>query len=175
MWWSTPKPKRDPLPVYSSYTGAGCLFTDGIRVLAGFQPTKKHKGITGLGGWSNENEHWLQTAHREVIEELFSTAVVPQKLLDAMAELVPAQTFCESDYVTVVYTFKDLERILALAKWHGVGTYIYPSFPKTIGALLLQRQTSKVAEVQTLCLLPLAECSLAPEFMADIKTVSLNM
>lgn len=163
--------------MYISYMGAGCLFTDGTRVLAGYQPSKPHKGISGLGGRSLENEHWLRTAHRETIEELFATAVVPETLLNAMEDLEPVRTFCAHDYVNVVYTFKQLERILFLAWWYGVSTYIYPSFPKTIATLLLERHLSKVAEVQTLCLLPLTEFGetvVAFEFVQDMHEVCLN-
>jgi 8-oxo-dGTP pyrophosphatase MutT (NUDIX family) len=51
-----------------SRPGAGCIFTDGNLILAGYQP--KGPYISGIGGSSFDGEEPIVTAMREVMEEL---------------------------------------------------------------------------------------------------------
>jgi len=170
--------KRAPpitLPEFSAYKGAGCLFTDGKSVIAGYQPNKICKGITGFGGSSHESEHWLHTAHRETIEELFETKIVPEKLLKELAKIKSLHIECSTGYVVISYTFKDLKRFLYLARWYGVTTFLYDRFPRTLADLLLTRKVSIVAEVQQLCLLPFVEeITVLREFQHDVQDLIMT-
>ena len=52
----------------SNFMGAGCIFTNGTHVLAGFQPNKKSPAISGFGGKRHGTETFTQTALRETLE-----------------------------------------------------------------------------------------------------------
>lgn len=145
---------------------AGCMFTDGIHVLGGWQ-----NQISGLGGKPIRSDiTTLDTAWRETLEELFE---LQGHLIDfhkptIMACTRPKITVYDNDYVCYVYSFADLEKIMTMLGKHHTLSPLYKKFPRTIAELVLTRRISAV-EVKQLCLLPFVKnMSLAPKYVTDV-------
>ena len=80
--------------------GAGILFFDKslATILAGYQP--KHGKWSGFGGRSLEGESSLQTAFREVCEELFG--ISPRtEVIEEMIECINPEFLSESENYTL--------------------------------------------------------------------------
>jgi hypothetical protein len=167
-----------------SFRGAGCLFTNGLTILSGYQKKKGKNIISGLGGSREENESYMDTAFRETIEELFHVNEVPSKLLDTLKRVLKPKSVIGKDvegwgiYVTVIFTFEDLETLLKYAERVSLKTPIYDTFPNTLSDLLLERnprQGSHVPEIEYLTIIPLdikyADALVQPELIEDMKAI----
>ncbi len=167
------------LPSFPKYMGAGCVFTDGTHILAGYQPHKAKPGINGLGGHKESGETYLQTAFRETVEELFhvETSAIPSKLLPTLIQtLVPTRVKLKNDYVLVHFTLDQLLVFLRLVKASGLTSPLFPTLPLTLLDLLQKRRHDPKAEVAVLCLLPVIKHPLSkkgkefvtPYFVKDL-------
>ena len=174
-----PEPIKPELPNISEFKSAGVVFTDGNSILAGYQPNKKIPGITGIGGKREAEETYIQTALRECCEELFGCTYVPPSLInELMTTTEPSNTLYDGYYVNLIYTFKDLLKILDIAKKINLWSPLYTKIPTTLDDLILQRKYSEISEIQGLCILPLAYYSdkhpiIHNEFRRDIKELVL--
>lgn len=145
------------LPSYPTHMGAGCVFTDGKHVLAGYQPHKKKPGLTGIGGHREGEETYLQTAYRETIEELFhvSSVTIPVGLVDTLSRtLRPKKIKNKKGYVLITLDFQDLEQFLTICKKAGLRSSLYTRFPRTLLEVLQMRGYHVNAEIASLALLP---------------------
>jgi hypothetical protein len=154
------------------YTSAGCIFTNGTHILAGYQPNKPNPCISGLGGKKEEGETMLQTAVRETIEELFGFYDFPE-IVSKVCLLEPMQVFHNGKYGMVVYSFCDLEKILCLVKESGKPSPLYANMPVTLSDLVFLRLAGK-AEISHLCVLPLVKhdkklAFIEPYFLKDLQ------
>jgi 8-oxo-dGTP pyrophosphatase MutT (NUDIX family) len=133
------------------------MFTDGIRVLAGYQ-TKTQK-LGGFGGKSLPGESRLETALRETVEELFGVIHVPSEL---MSKLPASQNFIEyPEYTCFVYNFDDLQTFIRRAGRYINSSPLYAVFPLTVWDLLQNRIFPESAEVGELYLIPTdCECKI---------------
>jgi hypothetical protein len=160
------------------YEAAGCAFTDGKLILAGYQPNKPQPFISGLGGAKAEGETPFDTALRETLEELFEVQDPPQALLSELeATLTPSSVLQNGTYIMFVFSFADLEAILRLAKLHIAHTKMYSTFPETLVELVFGRQSQPEAEISHLVLLPLvrhdsANPFVSADFLQDITALS---
>jgi hypothetical protein len=140
---------------YPDFDAAGVLFTDECHVLAGYQPNKLNPKITGIGGKRIDNETFMETALRECIEELFDVENVPLELIERIqAHIPPLDYFMNKNYVSVVYTFNDLETILSLAKKYKIKSPLYLTHPSTLFDLIFHREHKFTSEIGTFSLLP---------------------
>lgn len=153
--------KKPPAYVWEGhpqYFAAGCAFTNGFHVLAGYQPLKKRPGITGIGGHRESTEFYHTTAFRETIEELFgvSESRIPPSLIPTLRKKLPPRRILNKEgYITLVYNFKDLEVFLKVCKSKGLRSSLFPDgIPQTLNGLIFDRIYDTEAEVRTLCLLP---------------------
>jgi hypothetical protein len=145
-------------PEYANYKGAGCMFTDGKYILAGYQKKGRSSYISGIGGKIEDNESYIKTAIREMIEELFEVKNVPQKLIQKIEDTIkPYHIFRNRYYVNVVYSFENLLTILKIIRKGGIETSIYKYFPTTINELIFNRMDSTDAELTHICVLPLVK------------------
>ena len=173
-------PTYIPPPPFPDYTGAGILFVEGPVVLAGIQ--KYHrvaKGgnavLSGLGGGKEAADaDWLDTAWREVVEELFAVEIVPTALLQALRSHIPLpippRMTCTSGYVLLHLGFPHLTQALALCAAHGIQSPLYKKMPLSIVDLMLLRCASAQAEIGPLALLPVAHrVVIASEFAGDLS------
>lgn len=145
-------------PEHPKFMGAGCVFTDGKHILAGYQPHKAKPGINGIGGHKEENETYQQTAYRETIEELFHVEKVPESLLIMLEKtMVPKKIKVKNDYIMLHFDFQDLELLLRICRKVKLQTPLYTSFPKSLFALIHEREYNIKAEVAALCLLPVVK------------------
>ena len=145
--------------------GAGCVFTDGNHVLAGYQPHKKNPCITGIGGHREGEETYLETAYRETIEELFhvTLAEIPKGLIDVLIHtLKPRKITMKKGYVLVTFPFEDLPVFLKICKNKGLRSPLYRTMPKTLLQLIQTRGFDPKAEISSLALLPVVKTH--PEF-----------
>ena len=147
---------------------AGCMFTDGHIVLAGFQP--KISKMSGFGGKSLENETPFETAIRETLEELLGVRNVPYELI---AKMPPCERhIAYPAYTCFVYNFDDLETILRRARRYYITSDYYSKFPTEVGELILQRQSVEGMEVEELFLIPAStRIAVSRSFQKDISAV----
>lgn len=162
------------------FKAAGVAFTNGVHVLAGYQPHKKHPSISGIGGSRERGENYMQTALRECVEELFEPSSIPKSLLTKLARIAPQKVIQTGSYINAIYTFDDLQTMLTLMKRLGLRSPLYEIFPKTLMDLIMKRTPSptptptKTAEISHLALLPVvaqtAETFMDPHFVADMSS-----
>ncbi len=168
----------------AEFRGAGCMFTNGNVVLAGYQTKKGDITISGLGGNREEGESYIETALRETVEELFDIKEVPSKLLEDLKGALKPLSIKGKEvdgwgiYVTVVYTFEHLLTLLKYAKKARIKSSVYETFPTTVSDLLLQRRTSKGSsppEIEYLTIIPIesdyAGAPIKPEFLEDMEAL----
>jgi len=146
------------LPNYTSFMGAGCVFTDGKHVLGGYQPHKSKPGITGIGGHREGEETYLQTAYRETIEEVFHVKHIPVGLIKKLeTHLKPRKIAKTKGYVLLTFTFDDLCQFLKLCKKSGLRSPLYDVFPTTLITMIQSRGYDLEAEISSLALLPVVK------------------
>jgi hypothetical protein len=158
------------IPLNTNYTGAGCIFTDNILILAGYQPYKKTPYISGIGGKKQENETYSITAIRELIEELFDIKDLSPNILNELSYKFPKPTHVQytSSYINCIFTFNQLNQILDIVSSLHINSKLYFVFPKNITELLFCR-TIKEGEISHLCLLPvIPNLKIDEEFNNDI-------
>lgn len=158
------------------FTGAGCLFFNDQFLLAGYQPRKQRPVLSGLGGKKEEGEEIWTTALRETIEELFELSTVPAVWIEQIQCSVPHKGFLKNgEYVSVLYSFEDLQTILEILKMMGCKSEFYDEFPTNLLALLFHRkQLETLPEVSHLTFLPLVLHALdtpfvSPQFLKDMR------
>ena len=152
------------------YTGAGCLFTNGVHTLAGYQPRKYQPTISGFGGKKEPEEtDPFQTALRETLEELFG---LDKDVIKAIQlPIKPKRIIQNGSYHVYVFSFADLEQILYTLQDLGVSSPYYLYLPNTIPDLIFHRRVDSDAEIGSLCLLPAEIASISKEFLEDMKRV----
>lgn len=175
---STPIPPIH-IPIYPVFMGAGCEFTDGKHILAGYQPHKEKPCISGIGGHTEQGEHYLQTAYRETIEEIFHVSKIPVGLIDNLIRTMTPQSIrMKKGYVILRFTFQDLEKMLKACKQANLQSPLYKKLPRTLFETIQQRLYHKNAELSTLCLLPVVNHNtqkgqfVHPAFVHDISEIS---
>ncbi len=172
-WIFGKRTPRAPLPTFEDYAAAGVLFTDDRFVLAAWQPHKTIPKLSGIGGLREGAESYSITALREMVEELYGCAEVPVTLLQKLLiKFHPRTVFKNHEYVNLVYTFKDLEKMLQIINKSGIKSYYYKTLPKTVLELVFNRQKSVTAEVEAFALLPVGmfrNGCIDPNFESDVK------
>jgi hypothetical protein len=150
----------------TTFKAAGVLFTDGVHVLAGFQPNKA--SISGFGGSRERGETIRQTAFREVLEELLEPEAIPATLLQSLVTRYKKYPVTrKGTYRFLTLSFADLLHILQESK--DLKSTLYKSIPTTIAALLKKRIPTAASEVTTLMLLSVKEkVGLDPHFAEDL-------
>jgi len=153
-----------------SYAGAGCLFTNGVHTLAGYQLRKSEPTISGFGGKREPEEtDPFQTAVREMLEELFG---LHKKVICAInLPVKPKRIIKNGSYHVYVFSFADLELILYRLQEAGVTSPYYLYLPNTVADLIFHRRVDSDAEIGTLCLLPADSTNISNEFLEDMKRV----
>jgi hypothetical protein len=151
---------------------AGCLFTNGIHVLAGYQPNKPFPSINGIGGKPEEGES-VVTALREFLEEVFGIYDCVKGIVELRA-LMPRRVLEQKRYVTYIYDFNDLVKMLEIVSGLGVSSPLYVEIPRSLIELLFTRLPVK-SEISHLCLLPLVQHGthpfVEPYFLRDLSKV----
>ena len=158
------------------------MFTNDRVVLGAYQSKRGAISISGLGGNRNGDETFMETALRETIEELLDVNDVPKRLLKALEKSLKPKSIRGKDvegwglYVLVIYTFEDLEMILKCVA--PLGSPLYAKFPRTISALLLDRNPARSphTEITYLTLLPFGDqyttTPIHPDLVEDMAHTS---
>jgi len=143
------------------YKAAGCVFTDGKIILAGYQPRKKVPTISGIGGKKEAGETYMDTAIRETVEELFEVEVSAD-LIKELKAIPPEKIVQNGSYIIAVYTFINLEEMLKHMKRKGITSKLYDTMPLTLMELIFNRKLVENPEISHLALLPLVKHGDAP-------------
>jgi len=157
----------------SIFKAAGILFTDGVHVLAGFQPGKN--AISGIGGSREGSETIRHTALREALEELLEPVVTPLHLIQSLVDRYKCHPVIrKGTYRFLTLDFEDLLHILQEAKAVDLKSQIYKTVPTKMAALLNKRKPTPSSEVTTLMLLPVKATDLSgidPHFAEDLLSI----
>jgi hypothetical protein len=147
------------------YSSAGCIFTNGRHVLGGYQPSKATPCISGIGGKKEGDEEFIETAMREMLEELFG--IYNRKDLTKSLMAIPYERLLISgDYLNVVYNFDGLVKILEeLRNLYAVSS-LYMELPLTLTELILNRLPVD-SEISHLCLLPVVKHTRGTPFVEN--------
>ena len=140
-----------------SYKAAGCVFKSAHHILAGYQPKKKTPYISGIGGKKEAHESFMDTALREMIEELLETTPTPALIQEIKVSIAPTKVVQNGSYILVLYTFESLSSILKLVKKHALHSPLYDTVPETLIELIFKRKVSSKSELSHLSILPLVE------------------
>jgi hypothetical protein len=163
------------------WTAAGVLITNGTYVLGGVQQCDKGLGISGIGGSRMDEESYMQTALREMLEELFDIVDVPQNYVVLLEKkFKPTHIFQVKSYISVVYTFTQLESMLKLFVKLGIKSRLYQEQPLKLYELVLYRFPCKQCEIHNLQFLPLYpawpyEKVVQKDFIQDLKILKTLM
>jgi hypothetical protein len=178
----TNKSKR-PSPEGNDFKGAGCMFTNGTTLLAGYQKKKGKSIISGLGGSRQDEETFMETALRETIEELFDIKDIDPVFLEKLTKILRPSDVILMEvedwgiYITVIYSYSDLEKLLDYTHKSVKRSSLYKTFPDTICKLLLNRiiPTGSPPEITHLTLVPLdstiANATISPDLLEDINYI----
>lgn len=162
-------------PLFHNFMGAGCVFTDGKHVLAGYQPNKKFPCISGIGGHKEEGETYYETAFRETVEEIYNVSSLPPQLIPSlMRQLPPRKEDFQHNYIILHYNFDDLKKFLQICKYSGLQSPVYKKLPLTLTQCIRNREIQSTAEISHLCLLPVIKdfsgrSFVHPAFLKDMK------
>ena len=159
-----------------NFSSAGCLFSNEQFLLAGYQPRKQKPFLSGLGGKREGEESYLVTALRETIEELFEIQRVPLEWIEEIQSSIRHRGILKNgDYISVLYSFEDLEVILFILQQKNATSELYEQFPRSVFELVFHRKLLEYpAEVSHLTLLPLVQHNLetpfvSPYFLKDMR------
>ncbi len=154
--------------------GAGILFYDeSIRtVLAGFQP--KHGKWSGFGGHSKDNESRIQTAFREVCEELFGISPNDESMNELIEIIHPTVLFDKVYYTLFCLPIMSIFKIVfILQKNNQTNSPYYLHMPLFLNELIEKRKIVEKAEVHSILLFHLSDLqdiklTLTKEFYHDL-------
>jgi hypothetical protein len=159
-------------PGLEDYIAAGCIFTNQTHVLAGLQTKRGVEKISGLGGMKKTGESCERTALREMLEELFELKIPDEILTELIIHIKPQGIYLQGTYVLIHYSFEQLQGILELVKPWLESTVLYERFPLNLTELIFERKQSVIAEITSLCLLPLkSPMLLDTNFLNDIEYI----
>jgi hypothetical protein len=146
---------------------AGILFTDGKFVLAGYKGK-----ITGIGGKKQLNETPIETATREMVEELFELEEIPTGLLSAIIDRLEFDDLISwENYCTFIMDFTDLGLILGILSLFNVKSRVYKEIPVNINELIRTRLILPSAELTYILLIPCEyNIEFDRHFLSDIYT-----
>ena len=152
----------------TEFKSAGCIFTNGRHILAGFQDKHQNPSMNGFGGKRMDNEQPIDTALRETIEELYGYDTVPTQLIDKIKwHIHIPKPLDRGDYKAFVYSFEDLRTIQWHVKYHMHASAVYIKMPFTLEELILNRLPSPTSEVKQLALLPLLKSLTIDSYFLD--------
>jgi hypothetical protein len=155
-------------------------------MLAGYQKKRGEIIMSGLGGSREEDESYMDTALRETVEELFHVKEVPPKCIDTLKKVLKPVSVRGKEvegwgtYITVVYTFEQLQTLLKYAEKAHIKSPLYERFPKTVSDLLLERDATRGSsspEIEYLTIIPTdikyLHSPVKPEFVDDFSKIKI--
>jgi len=154
------------------FEGAGCVFTDNKLILAGYQPKKGVKLISGFGGGRKVGENYFDTAMREVLEELFEIKPNEDLLRALNVEFQPSRIVVNGNYIILQYSLDDISILTDIISRYYSHSPVYSDMPINITDLIFKRKYMKGMEVQTVLLLPFVSDFLVDgNFRKDIDII----
>jgi hypothetical protein len=140
-----------------TFTSAGVFFTDKTHVLVGEQNDIHTTALSGIGGKKEYNETYMDTAIREMVEELFDNMYISKELIQKLKKLyTPEMVFQVHTYISVVYSFDDLESMLHTIAEFGLKSRVYERMPLTLNALIENRILTFDSEIKNITVLSIS-------------------
>lgn len=140
-----------------TFTSAGVFFTNNIHVLVGEQTDMQSTALSGIGGKKEYGESYMDTALREMVEELFDNMHIPKELIKKLKKLYkPQMVFQVHTYISVVYSFNDLESMLCTIAESGLKSRVYETMPLGINALIENRILTFDSEIKNITVLSIS-------------------
>jgi hypothetical protein len=166
------KPAAVKVATTDDFNAAGCIFTDGTLVLAGYQPKKSVKLISGFGGSRKVGEGYFDTAMREVLEELLEIKPTEQLLHALNLEFQPSRVMINGSYIVLQYSLDDINTLLDIVGRYYSNSPIYTTMPMNLVDLVFKRRYLKGMEVLNVIVLPLVnDCVIDRNFRKDIDLI----
>jgi hypothetical protein len=152
-----------------SFSAAGILFQHDTKFLSGWNPSLG--AWSGFGGKRRGSETSVQTAFREVIEELFQVNIRAEHLSALEVILSPYDFAQNGSYVVFFMNVSSLFQISVFLEKKGYRSPLYSSFPTNVIDLLEARNLPVVNtfEITHLCFLDVSSSApLDPYFKSDL-------
>jgi len=172
--WKKPEPPKTATTI--DFEGAGCIFTNGSMVLAGYQPKKGVKLISGFGGSRKVGENYFDTAMRELLEELLEIKPNTHLLAYLNHEFQPKKVLVNGTYIILQYSLNDIDTLLEIVGRFNYHSVIYNQMPINLLDLIFTRKYLKGMEVVNVIILPfINDFIIDPNFRQDIELVNSKM
>ena len=128
--------------------------------------------LSGFGGRKEPTDRdWVDTAWREVVEELFHVKTVPLPLLEELRTTIQVGSVgVTGGYVMLRYSFRELATALELMRRHLRTSVLYKVFPVSLSELVTGRELCAEAEIGSLALIPMTRFRVGVEFQKDLST-----
>jgi len=170
------KPEPPKTATTIDFEGAGCIFTNGSMVLAGYQPKKGVKLISGFGGSRKVGENYFDTAMRELLEELLEIKPNADLLAYLNSEFQPNKVLINGTYIILQYSLNDIDTLLEIVGRFNYYSVIYNQMPINLLDLIFTRKYLKGMEVVNIIILPfINDFIIDPNFRKDIELVNSQM
>ena len=160
------------------FFGAGILFISesGNSVLTGFHP--KLNRWSGFGGKRRGTELALETAVREVIEELFGVFSLSSECFSEIMSCIESTPQNEGGYMLFIETEKTIFMLSDILIKHQCYSDYYVNIPMNNNELVSNRFYLETMEIQKIEYFPLINLqdmrgSITDEFYSDIQSYLL--
>jgi hypothetical protein len=136
-----------------SFSAAGILFQDDTKFLSGWNPSID--SWSGFGGKRRGFETSIETAIREVVEEIFQVNLDTNDISALEEQLSPFDFRQNGDYVVFFMNVSSLFQISLFLEKKGYRSPLYDSFPTTVTDFIEKRKIPEQHEyeISHLCLL----------------------
>ena len=136
-----------------SFSAAGILFQDGKDFLSGWNSSLD--AWSGFGGKRHGLETSIETAIREVVEEIFQVNPSKEDISALEVKLCPFDFKMNRDYVVFFMNVSSLFQISLFLEKKGYRSPLYDSFPTTVTDFIEKRKIPEQHEyeISHLCLL----------------------
>jgi len=141
--------------IEGEWFGAGIHFVNCTHILAGYTYKYGSPRITGIGGRSEDNEKYYETAIRETLEELFGVVPTNELVTRVSRAIRPQHVLNNNGYIIMICTMNDLDKIIRILKTSADAVVAYyDSIPANITELIFNRINIHNAEIQSIVLFP---------------------
>ena len=156
--------------------GAGILFVSytGGSVLAGFHP--KLGRWSGFGGKCHENELYIDTAVREVVEEIFGIFSLSPAILSELGKCVVSAPRNDGGYMLFIEPIDTLLNMCEVLRKNAQISPYYQTIPSSLDSILVPRHVNYSSEISKLLFFAFRDIQdirylFTDEFYQDIQSL----
>jgi hypothetical protein len=156
--------------------GAGILFISYTvgSVLAGFHP--KLDRWSGFGGKCHENEIYIDTAVREVVEEIFGIFSLSPDVLSELGKCVSSAPRNDGGYMLFIEPIDTLLNMCEVLRKNAQISPYYQSIPSHVDGIIVKRYVNSTSEINKLLMFAIRDIQdirylFTDEFYQDIQSL----